>query len=86
MTNKDLSAYSKTIVICFIICLFKRGKKMQANWTLSLAEAFHILYFLFTYLEVGKQFPPVNLFGMNCYLGMAYYRCFFIFISLENIL
>ena len=66
MTNKDLSAYSKTIFICFIICLFKRGKKMQDNCTLSLAEAFHIHYFLFTYLVVGKQFPAVKLFS---YLG-----------------
>ena len=69
MTNKDLSAYSKTIVICFIICLFKRGKKMQANCTLSLAEEFHIHYFLFTFLVVGKQFPAVKLFSRNCYLG-----------------
>ena len=69
MTNKDLSAYSKTIFICFIICLFKRGKKMQANCTLSLAEAFHIHYFLFTYLVVGKQFPAVELFSRNCYFG-----------------
>ena len=68
MTNKDLSAYSKIIFICFIICLFKRGKKMQANCTLSLAEAFHIHYFLFTYLVVGKQFPAVKLFSRNCYL------------------
>ena len=86
MTNKDLSAYSKIIFICFIICLFKRGKKMQANCTLSLAEAFHIHYFLFTYLVIGKQFPAVKLFSRNCYLGkqkilskyFAYYRCFFI--------
>ena len=69
MTNKDLSAYSKIIFICFIICLFKRGKKMQANCTLSLAEAFHIHYFLFTYLVVGKQFPAVELFSRNCYFG-----------------
>ena len=66
MTNKDLSAYSKTIFICFIICLFKPGKKMQANCNLSLAKSFHIHYFLFTYLVVGKQFPAVKLFS---YLG-----------------
>ena len=69
MTNKDLSAYSRTIVICFIICLFKRGKKIQANCTLSLAKAFHIHYFLFTYLVVGKQFPAVKFFSRNCCLG-----------------
>ena len=53
MTNKDLSAYSKTIVICFIICQFKPGKKMQANCTLSLAEEFHIHY-LYIYIRNGK--------------------------------
>ena len=68
MTNKDLSAYSKTIFICFIICLFKRGKKMQDNCILSLAEAFLIHYFLFTYLIVSKQFPAVKLFNRSCYL------------------
>ena len=63
MTNKDLSAYSKTIVICFIICLFKRGKKMQANCILS------FFVYLFISRTVGKQFPAVKLFSRNCYLG-----------------
>ena len=85
MTNKDLSAYSKIIFICFIICLFKRGKKMQANCTLSLAEAFHIHYFLFTYLVVNNfqlsSFSVGIVISVNkkyCQNISAYYRCFFI--------